>query len=532
MKNKSVTTILLIFFASFALYLSMPPHSRIMDQISRGILKDPAVFLAENQSRDAEQYVFDDARASGTYRAVILLVEFPDQKNRVYAPFFDDLMNSQNLNFKEKYPVSTNVSSVKEYYKFVSNGAFDIQFDIFGWFEMPQNYDYYTGHKNGLYAPYPNNAQKLTQDAIAAADGIVDFSPYDNDGNGSVDFLLVIHTGPGAEFTGSDEDIWSHKWNIPMVTVDGKRIFQYSMQPEYWEQDFDMTVGVYCHELGHLIFGLPDLYDTSGRSSGVGYWALMGSGSWNDEKSKYGIPEESGYGGAPAEMCAWSKIKNGWVTPVDITSNLESFNIDRNNILRYRRKDKTSEYMLVEFKESNPYNDHLPGKNGVLIYHVDDSKYGNTQPFIPPSDPGMHYQVAIEQKDNLWELERKVNRGDNGDLYFSGNVFNAMSKPDNKFYNDVNSIAISEIMIENEICSVVLSDIEFRLYLQKSPGTERERLFINSLNSRVPTVTVGDLFPEIKKLGENVYYFEIDENQEEITKIFGISLKTLLRNIE
>jgi len=510
-------------------FFGMPPHSRILDMVSRGIIEDPAVFLSQNQDRLIENTYLSGERASGAFRAVVLLVEFPDQVNRVEKSFFNDMMNSQGLDFKRKYPVSTNVSSVKEYYNFVSNGQFDITFDVYGWFEMPHEYAYYTGHKSGLYAPYPNNAQKLTQDAIAAADPVVDFSPYDNDENGSVDFLLVIHTGPGAEFTGSNEDIWSHKWNIPMVIADGKRIFQYSMQPEYWEQDYDMTIGVYCHELGHLIFGLPDLYDTSGQSSGVGYWALMGSGSWNDEKAKYGIPEESGYGGAPAEMCAWSKVKNGWVIPEEITGNVDNHILNRERILRYKRVGKTSEYFLVEFKESNKYNDYLPGKDGVLIYHVDNSKYGNTQPFIPPSDPLYHYQVAVMQKDNLWELERKVNRGDKGDLYYSGNIFNAMSKPNNQFYDGTNGIALSEIHIESGNCMVVLNDIEFDLYVQYFPGNDKERVFIKTHNQKIPTVTINDLFLETFRVREGLHYFDITSEQEKNVKIFGIAFEELIK---
>jgi len=39
-----------------------------------------------------------------------------------------------------------------------------------------------------------------------------------------------------------------------------------------------MTIGVFCHELGHA-FGLVDLYDTDNSSYGTGYWSLMSSGS-------------------------------------------------------------------------------------------------------------------------------------------------------------------------------------------------------------------------------------------------------------
>ena len=36
-----------------------------------------------------------------------------------------------------------------------------------------------------------------------------------------------------------------------------------------------------AHELGHLLFGFPDLYDPDGTSEGIGDWCLMSGGSWN-----------------------------------------------------------------------------------------------------------------------------------------------------------------------------------------------------------------------------------------------------------
>jgi hypothetical protein len=36
------------------------------------------------------------------------------------------------------------------------------------------------------------------------------------------------------------------------------------------------------HELGHLLLGQPDLYDTDYSSRGTGRWDLMAGGSWNN----------------------------------------------------------------------------------------------------------------------------------------------------------------------------------------------------------------------------------------------------------
>ena len=63
-------------------------------------------------------------------------------------------------------------------------------------------------------------------------------------------------------------DIWSHKWvfNGGAFNADGTKIFGYLTIPE------DCKIGVCAHELGHLLFGWPDLYDTdeSSRASATG----------------------------------------------------------------------------------------------------------------------------------------------------------------------------------------------------------------------------------------------------------------------
>jgi immune inhibitor A len=136
----------------------------------------------------------------------------------------------------------------------------------------------------------------LTEDVVYLADPYVDFSQYDNDNDGYVDALFVIHAGPGAEHTGDPNDIWSHQWNTGYPPyVDGVYVTTYSMEPEYWSSPGDMTIGVYCHELGH-VFGLPDLYDYGFDSQGVGRWSLMAVGSWNGPM-----------GSSPAHPDAWSR---------------------------------------------------------------------------------------------------------------------------------------------------------------------------------------------------------------------------------
>jgi len=51
---------------------------------------------------------------------------------------------------------------------------------------------------------------------------------------------------------------------------DGKEIREYAEFAEK-QDDHLATIGVMAHELGHLIFSLPDLYDNEPRHAGDSY---------------------------------------------------------------------------------------------------------------------------------------------------------------------------------------------------------------------------------------------------------------------
>ena len=239
-----------------------------------------------------------------TFRILAILVQFSDsgQASSVSATFFDSLVFGSNSN------------SVRDYFDEISYSQFDLVTvnmpSSLGWQTAPQTYAYYVNGQNGT-GGYPQNSQKLVEDLVDAIDPVVDFSLYDNDADGSVDILLVIHSGSWAEFTNSSDDIWSHKWSISPRLKDGVLISSYTIQPEYWVSPGDMTIGVYSHELSHGL-GLPDLYDTDYSSNGIGYWCLMSFGSWNGPFS---------LGSSPAHPSAWARIKMGFATATNVTTN-------------------------------------------------------------------------------------------------------------------------------------------------------------------------------------------------------------------
>lgn len=389
----------------------------------------------------------EPAPPAGTTRLLTLLVDFSDKPATTSATSLSDLL----------YKDVIGKDSVRGYFREVSAGALDltpVNADLpsaIGWLRLPQTYAYYRGTNYGTGA-YPNNAQKMTEDAIAAADAAgVDFSQYDNDGDGYVDGLVIIHSGPGAEMTGSTADIWSHAWGISPDAYDGVYVSSYSTEPEYWSTPGDMTIGVYCHELGH-IFGLPDFYDTDGSSYGAGRWSLMASGSWNGT-----------LGNSPSRPDAWSQIELGFVTPTTVTSQMTPAHIrsatqgDTGTILRIERGAGTggAEYFLVENRQKTFTDTSLPG-SGLLMWHVDDTRTNNTNE--------TRYWLDLEEAHGgAQHLAAKTNLGDMADPFpgaANKTTFSDATDPNAKYYDTAASRILMDRVSPNgtEMTALIFPD--------------------------------------------------------------------------
>ena len=432
----AITLILVLGLVGSA--LATPPHPDVLEKIN----SDPiarAIYETERAEQlergiDAPGNALSKLVASkqaaglaptlsGTYKILVLLVDFSDHVQQTSASFFDGLI------------FDSTGTSVRTYYDEVSYGQFDIVTvhmpSTTGWFRAPSPYTYYVNGEYGL-GTYPNNAQKLVEDLVDVADASIDFSQYDNDGDGYVDALVIAHSGPGREFTGSADDIHSHKWGISPRQKDGVYVYEYAMQPEYLSVSGDMTIGVFCHELGH-VFGLPDHYDTDYSSQGVGQFCVMSYGSWNGTN-----------GSSPAHPSAWCRKELGFATPVNVTSNRinESIQEVENGGSIYRmwsNGDSTGdEYFLIENRQQTGFDSGLPS-SGLLIWHIDEAKTNNDAEWYPSLSGANHYQVALEQADGLYQLEHDINTGNGGDP-FPGSTMNTsfsnITTPSSDSYED------------------------------------------------------------------------------------------------
>jgi M6 family metalloprotease-like protein len=305
---------------------------------------------------------------TGTRKLLMILANFSNTTTSYTQTNFDNYMNQANYN---------STGSFKDYYYEVSYGLLTVNTTVTVWVKVPNTHDY--------YGPDAKWAE-FVRDAVNAADASgVDFTQFDNDGNGAVDGVAVIHQGPGQEETGNTSDIWSHNWSLAdggfNVVKDGKTVSNYTCQPEKSGSGI-ATIGVMCHEFGHNL-GAPDYYDTDyatgGQYEGTGYWDMMASGSYN------GSPG----GSKPAHHNAWTKMLYGWLTPTTLSSaiSITATNVEQNAVAYKFTTTTTNEYYLIENRQKVGFDSALPGQ-GLFILHIhkdalstyDNNDLNNTHP--------------------------------------------------------------------------------------------------------------------------------------------------------
>jgi immune inhibitor A len=173
------------------------------------------------------------------------------------------------------------------------------------------------------------------------------------------------------------------------------------------ERDDLSSFGVLCHEFGHLL-GLPELYAPNKPHEGIGIWGLMGQGTW------------VGLGDAPPQLCAWSKLKLGWVDPilVDSTRRVTLPSVEQSaQVVKIWAKgpETPNEYFLIENRQKIGSDRRLPGA-GLLIWHVDESQTS----FRRSQDDVNHKRLDLLTADS-WPSHLDIghanggNRGDAGD---------------------------------------------------------------------------------------------------------------------
>ncbi len=290
---------------------------------------------------------------TGKRKLLMLLVNFSNTTPQYTRQEFDDMMNKEGYN---------GTGSFRDFYRQSSYGKLDIETTVTPWITLTDTKLYYG--TDGISLIISEALKKLGSD--------YDLSQFDNDGDGVLDGLTVVHQGAGQESTANTSDIWSHSGVIYGLTVNGVSVSRYTVVPELLGSGIS-TLGVITHEFGHNL-GAPDYYDTDysesgGEFGGTGKWDLMASGAWN-------CLDTSRPGDCPCGVNAWQKYVFGWCDMETLSedTDVSSLPSSEKSPTIYRMDTATpGEYFVFENRQKSwTFDRALPG-HGLVGYRVNES---------------------------------------------------------------------------------------------------------------------------------------------------------------
>jgi len=282
--------------------------------------------------------------------------------------------------------------TLKEFYAEMSRGLLHLQGVTTPWTPTQLSAAQVTLGSSGLSPSSTGGVGAFLEALVQALDAQgMDWSPFDQTGDGYVDLLTVLHPTRGAECggNGASQRIWSHRWNIASATSQrlpqGIRtqtpgpgpggflhIMDYTIQPLLSCQSTEASprineIGVFAHELGHG-FGLPDLYGTgTSQHTGVGSWDLMATGTWGCQP---GVPSR------PCAMGAWSRAMLGWAQVVDLAADVDHGTLSlppsltSGTVFRVPAQDGSGSYLLLENRQAVGVDAGIY-ESGLLIWQVE-----------------------------------------------------------------------------------------------------------------------------------------------------------------
>lgn len=361
----------------------------------------------------------------GTPKVPVILVQFPDLRfisglqagDSCRNDLQRDTVNSYyqlycNGTGEEgaHYMAAGSGGALAEYFRDQSEGQFVPQFEIIGPVQLEQSFTYYgKGEKD-------TNISHFYAEAVAAAQEVYDgeWSQFDNDGDGTVDMVLFIYAGPGANAVSTSEDALADDYIWPKETpvggtINGVKYGCYACSNETYKGVTD-GIGVLVHELSHAL-GLPDFYDTKYVAYGLDYWDVMDSGCYCS----------NGY--VPCNYSAYERDFMGWkslntldpTTPCQLTLQPISSNGEGYKIVN---PENENEYYIIENRQNHGWDTYISRGNrqykshGLLVSHIDyvqnrwTGNNVNTDPdhqyyTIIPADGALDSYMYVDSNDEI-----------------------------------------------------------------------------------------------------------------------------------
>ena len=308
----------------------------------------------------------DRSITRGGKNFLVLLIEFSDVKFKHTQEEFYNLLNAEGYN---------GTGSVRDYYLDQSKGQLDPHWDVFGPITV-----------SGKMATYGKNDDKgsdvnpdgLLAEACKLWDDQIDFSKYDNDGDGYVDNVYFFYAGYSEAQGASANTIWPHAWALYGTSYqrvfDGVTVYSYACGSELMGTSGTKMdgIGTFCHEFGHVL-GLPDFYDTDYTTNGSSQYtpdafSLMDSGCYNNDSC------------SPPNLGVVEQDMLDWMTLPEPISTEGSYTISPvyEQSCAVVPTGTAGETFVMEYRDGTGWDSYIKYSSsvakGLVVYQVDKSK--------------------------------------------------------------------------------------------------------------------------------------------------------------
>lgn len=387
----------------------------------------------------------------GDFIGLCLLIDFTDSPATIAREEVERFCNQPGYNG------FGNRGSVSDFFHDNSIGRCRYTNVVAPYYRALRPKTYYTNEQ----IPQPQRAYELINEALAhhLANGF-DFSALTADSQGFVYAMNVYYAGPVTNNWA--KGLWPHAHHLGSAVqlAPGRSAFDY----QFTAMGAELTLGIFCHENGHMLCDYPDLYDYGDESSGVGAFCLMCAGSNVNQKN-------------PVPISAYLKRLSGWartVTPLEHGSQL-TLAAGSNDFGLYSRGGR--EYFIFENRQKAGRDTALPDE-GLAIWHVDEDGDNSHEQMTS----GSHYELSLEQADGLFQLEHQRDQmGDAGDLFAGPEArFADGTVPSSKWWNgSASNLTIDQV-------SAAGASVTFRCLLSDAVTPPQTLNKVSTPNSAIP----------------------------------------------
>ena len=280
-------------------------------------------------------------------------------------------------------------------------------------------------------------ARQLAANAINYLMEDADLSKWDLDGDGTVDRLLILHSGEAQELGGKSSSIWSHFSTF----TEPPKLNGYTFE-HYTMASIHGGIRVVVHEMLHQM-GAVDLYDvhsdTPSRSwHGLGDWDVMSSGNWIDDGNTPSLPssttldligaidpytileiDQTNPDAPLSGNIGEQEFTGEWAPGSGMAASFTLAPIPDGGV-PLKIWIGPGEYLWITFRATDGFDSGIPG-HGIIV-EQQDWNFGSIEENLVNTDPSKPW-VRIIEADGDDALMRARDYGSAGDAFIQGDSF-------------------------------------------------------------------------------------------------------------